>query len=200
MIRIVKGDLLHCAEDIIAHQVNCKGAAGGLAGVIFKTHPGAFIEYKTLLESTPDDQQLLGRTFLTEPQDEDGKIIANMFGQYNPGADYRPDALYSALKECAEMARARGYSVALPYKLSCGICGGDWNEVLHLIKKAMRHVDCAIYQREEDANAVPQVSGFLSNVKKMVSPGLSPMQRIRHGVNAFLGGGEGRKVKGGYVG
>ena len=149
MIRIVSGDLFNCEEDIIAHQVNCKGVAGGLAGVLFRRYPEAFIEYKHLLRSVRDDSELLGRTFLTDPQDEDGKIIGNMFGQYNPGADYRPEALYSALKECAELAEAHGYSIALPYKISCGICGGDWDEVLALIERAMKNVRCTIYKKED---------------------------------------------------
>lgn len=149
MIRIVSGDLFNCKEDIIAHQVNCKGVAGGLAGVLFKRYPEAFIEYKQLLRSARDDSELLGRTFLTDPQDEDGKIIGNMFGQYNPGADYRPEAMYSALKECAELAETHGYSVALPYKISCGICGGDWDEVLALIERSMKNVRCTIYKKED---------------------------------------------------
>ena len=41
-------------------------------------------------------------------------------------------------------------SVALPYKLSCGICGGDWHEVLLMIQDTMTGVDCVIYRREGD--------------------------------------------------
>lgn len=168
MIRIVSGDLFDCEEDIIAHQVNCKGAAGGLAGVLFRRYPNAFIEYKQLLESAENDKDLLGRTFLTEPQDEDGKIIGNMFGQYNPGADYRPDALYSALKECAKLAESRGYSVALPYKISCGICGGDWEEVLQLIDEAMENVDCVIYKKDDgSASGGNRPIGNVLNTKDM---------------------------------
>lgn len=200
MIQIVTGDLLNCAEDIIAHQVNCKGVAGGLAGVIFKTHPGAFLEYKQLLEETPEDRELLGHTFLTDRQEEDGKIIANMFGQYNPGADYRPDALFSALRECARLASERGYSVAIPYKLSCGICGGDWNEVLGLIKRAMKGVDCTIYCREQDAESKSPVSRFRSNVKTAFNPNASLWKRATSGFNALFGEAPSKKVRGGWVG
>ena len=42
------------------------------------------------------------------------------------------------------------WSVALPYKLSCGICGGDWDEVKDIIERTMYDVACVIYQKEDD--------------------------------------------------
>ena len=82
--------------------------------------------------------------------DESGRVIANAFGQFYPGRDYRPESLKSALHEVALFARKEGLSVAVPYKISCGICGGDWDEVQKILAKTMKNVRCVIYRRPED--------------------------------------------------
>ena len=148
MITLKKGDLLKAKENVIAHQVNCFGAAGGLAGVIFRRYPGAENDYMQLIDRMPA-KALLGMAQITGPQ-KGGRIICNLFGQFHPGADYRPDRLEQALEMLGNSARIMGWSVALPYKLSCGICGGDWNEVLQIIERTMDGVNCVIYQREGD--------------------------------------------------
>ena len=55
-----------------------------------------------------------------------------------------------ALQQLAATARIMKWSVALPWKLSCGICGGDWDEVQQIIERTMDGVDCVIYRREGD--------------------------------------------------
>ena len=147
MITIKKGDLLKAEEKVIAHQVNCHGAAGGLAGVIFRKYRAAENDYMQLIERVKP-KALLGMAQITGQQ-RDGHIICNLFGQFYPGADYRPDRLETALEQLGNSARIMGWSVALPYKLSCGICGGDWNEVLQIIERTMEGVDCVIYKKEE---------------------------------------------------
>lgn len=148
MVTIKRGDLLKATETVIAHQVNCHGIAGGLAAAVFAAYPDAERDYEQLTQRM-QPWGLLGKVQMTGQQ-RDGHIIANLFGQYQPGADYRPDALKMALENLASTAMACDFSVALPYKLSCGICGGDWDEVLQLIEKAMTGVDCVIYQRAGD--------------------------------------------------
>lgn len=148
MVKIKHGDLLEAKEDIIAHQVNCFGVAGGLAAVIFDKYPAAHNDYMQMTQrAEPGD--LIGLAQMTGQQ-RDGHIICNLYGQYHPGADYRPLELEYALEMLGGYARNRGASVALPYKLSCGICGGDWGQVLEIIKITMRGVKCTIYQREGD--------------------------------------------------
>jgi O-acetyl-ADP-ribose deacetylase (regulator of RNase III) len=147
MINIKKGDLLKAKEKVIAHQVNCFGAAGGLAGVVFRKYLTAGNDYMQLIERM-QPKALLGMAQFTGQQ-KDGHIICNLYGQYHPGADYRPDRLEQALEMLGNTARIMGWSVALPYKLSCGICGGDWDEVQQIIERTMDGVDCVIYQKEE---------------------------------------------------
>lgn len=147
MVTIKRGNLLEATEKVIAHQVNCQGVAGGLAADIFTKWPDAENDYRQI--GARLNGVALGMPQLTGQQ-KDGHIIANLYGQFYPGADYRPSALKSALTCLGELARQSGWSVALPYKLSCGIAGGDWDEVLSIIEETMEGVDCVIYQRECD--------------------------------------------------
>ena len=149
MVTIKKGDLLEATEKVIAHQVNCMGVAGGLAADVFAKWPDAENDYRQIVERIPYGSRILGLPHLTGQQ-KDGHVIANLFGQYYPGKDYRPDALGVALRTLGNICRTAGWSVALPYKLSCGICGGNWDEVLAIIEEAMDGVECVIYQREGD--------------------------------------------------
>lgn len=153
MITIKEGNLLNATETIIGHQVNCCGAAGGLAALIFSAYPDAENDYYQIIDRVHDaggqGYGLLGMAQLTGRQ-HDGHIIANLFGQFYPGQDYRPEDLRRALYQLAGLARALEASVALPYKLSCGICGGDWTEVQQIIERTMEGVGCAIYRRKGD--------------------------------------------------
>lgn len=149
MVTIKEGNLLDAEEVIIAHQVNCFGAAAGLASAIFRKWRYAKNDYLQLIERIPG-KSLLGMAHYTGMQ-RDGHIICNLFGQYNAGADYNPKKLEQALEQLGNFARTTGYSVALPWKLSCGICGGDWNEVQRIIERTMTDVDCSIYRRAGDA-------------------------------------------------
>lgn len=148
MITTKTGNLLDATETIIAHQVNCFGAAGGLAAAVFDKYPSAEHDYMQRVNRSKP-WQLLGMSQVTNTQ-RDGHIICNLFGQYQPGADYQPQALEQALGQLGRFARAVHMSVALPYKLSCGICGGDWNEVQKIIERSMNGVNCVIYRREGD--------------------------------------------------
>lgn len=148
MVTIKKGNLLDAKEKVIAHQVNCFGGAAGLAAAIFRKWPYARKDYTDLTTRLPA-RTLLGMAQFTGQQ-KDGHIICNLYGQYEAGAAYNPKKLEQALEQLGNFARAMGYSVALPWKLSCGICGGDWDEVQQIIERTMDGVDCVIYRREGD--------------------------------------------------
>ena len=152
MITIKRGDLLSATEKIIGHQVNCYGIAGGLAAAVFDKYPYVWNDYDQWVRIANIGGSAwspLGAAQLTGEQ-SDGHIICNLYGQKLPGADYRPKALEAALTMLGNCARKLNASVALPWKISCGICGGDWNEVYQIIERTMEGVDCVIYQREGD--------------------------------------------------
>lgn len=147
MLRTVRGDILQAKETIIAHQVNCYGIAGGLAACVFQRWPIAYEDYRQLtgrFGAMGHRADLLGMAHLTGQQ-PDGKIVASLYGQLYPGQDFRPEALGSALRGLARAAESMGASVALPYKISCGICGGDWRVVYEMIKDTMKNVETTLY-------------------------------------------------------
>lgn len=146
MIVYKNGDLLSAQETIIAHQVNCFGVAGGLAGHIFEKWPAAGKDYKQLCERLSGGA-CLGRATLTGEQ-EDGHIICNLFGQFFPGADTRYDALRRALSQLSDMMKAVGVEhAALPFRLGCGIGGGDWSVISHMIEDIFKEQTIVIYKK-----------------------------------------------------
>ena len=151
MITHKKGNLLSAKEKVIAHQVNCFGAAAGLAGAIFRKWPAAEQDYQQLIKRVPPKALLGMAQFTGEQRDRARHVICNLFGQYEPGPAYNSQRLEQALEMLGNTARIMKWSVALPYKLSCGIAGGDWDEVLEIIERTMDGVDCVIYQKEENS-------------------------------------------------
>jgi len=139
-VSIVSGDLLSAKEDIIAHQVNCKGVMGaGVAKQIKKKWPEAYDEYACECEKASFmSELLLGEVVYSYIFERDMRdtytIIAHMFGQDGYGKDNRCHTNYKAL-ECAmenvaDYARYTHKSIAMPHKIGCGLGGGDWNNVV----------------------------------------------------------------------
>ncbi|WP_223249514.1 macro domain-containing protein [Bacillus sp. NMCN6] len=82
MIKTVDDNILEASEDIICHQVNCKGVMGaGLAKQIKSKYPNVHKEYKQLCTEQGDD--LLSSVQLITTND--GKTIANLFAQTGYG-------------------------------------------------------------------------------------------------------------------
>ena len=130
------GNVLDAQTDIIAHQVNCQGVMGaGLAKQVRNKYPQAYREYQEecMFEHTIN---LLGKCQLIKV--DDSKWIANLFGQDDYGRDKRYtnyEAIYTALSDLAVQMLDNGMeSVAIPYKMSCGLAGGDWNIILAMIE------------------------------------------------------------------
>lgn len=137
MIKYVKGNILNCKADIIAHQVNCQGAMNsGVAKAIRNKYPIVFLEYKKVFD-IQNKYDILGSVQFVKI--EDNKIVANLFAQLNYGYDNKQytnyDALEKCLKELAEFCIKHNKSVAIPYKMSCVRGGGNWEIVYSLIEK-----------------------------------------------------------------
>ena len=139
MITIHEGDLLASNCEVICHQTNCMGAmGGGIARVIRDTYPEAYYALKQRFER--------GAAFVGEvdfvPTIRNGflRCIVNCYGEY----DYLPIGAvhtdYEALKVCFKKIKkefsGRNYTIGFPYKMGCGLAGGDWNIVYKLIEDA----------------------------------------------------------------
>lgn len=119
---------------IICHQVNCKGRMGsGLAGQIHSIYPNVYYTYKRKCEDIAHGIGGLGDVLYT-PVQESNFIIANIFGQDGYGRDkcYTDyDALRKAFTSVSLEFPYR--TVRIPYKIGCGLAGGDWDVVWSII-------------------------------------------------------------------
>jgi O-acetyl-ADP-ribose deacetylase (regulator of RNase III) len=78
------------------------------------------------------------------------KIIANLFGQYNYGKGVQVDyeALENSLMELKKFAKENNLSVGIPYKIGCGLAGGDWKRTKSIIEKIFKDYPVNIYKKE----------------------------------------------------
>ena len=147
MIKEVKGNILEATEDVICHQVNCMGImGGGLALKIKNKYPEVYKEYKDFCKKS---RQVLGN--VCPVICHDGKIIANLFGQYDYGRDKQYtnyEALEESLQNLFFLIKPFKSTIAIPYKLGCGLAGGNWNIVYGIIEKVFEDYDVTIYNFE----------------------------------------------------
>lgn len=147
MVIIKAGDLLKAEEDILVHQVNVDGMmGGGVARRIANKFPQAEKEYIKFCENHDNDfRQLRGKVDLTQ---ENEKYIANMFSQTKDfKTDY--DAMETAFTTIREYAEQEGLTIAMPYKIGCGIAKGDFNLVLDIISKVFKNYEVVLYKLED---------------------------------------------------
>lgn len=144
MIKVVQGNILNCKEDIIGHQVNCQGVMGsGLAKQLRVAYSNLYPSYKKYCNSHTS-HQLLGKCHIVRCE---SKIVANLYGQLNYGrkkiryTDY--DALKAALYELKHFSEPRYLSIALPYKIGCGLA----NVVESIIKEVFTSYEVTLYKQ-----------------------------------------------------
>ena len=153
MIKIINGDLLKATDrDVILHQVNCKGVMnGGIAKQIRLAYPDLYWKYSNYCKK---NNFLLGEVvYYKLPQ----YIIANCFGQdgYGRGKRYTD---YEALEKCfikigvlADQYKektGKDFKIGIPYKIGCGLGGGDWNIVYGMICEIFEGLDVVIYRKD----------------------------------------------------
>ncbi|KRE20122.1 macro domain-containing protein [Bacillus safensis] len=151
MIKTVNGNILEASEDIICHQVNCKGVMGaGLAKQIKSKYPNVFKDYKQLCTEQGDD--LLSSVQLITTKD--GKTIANLFAQAGYGRT-RKQTDYDALRSCFQHLKdtvtqspeeKKQTSIAIPYGIGCGLAGGDWTIVEEMIEEVLGDCEVTVYR------------------------------------------------------
>lgn len=150
-MNIIDDNIFNCTENIIVHQTNCQGVMGhGIALQIKNKYPEVFNAYYHYCK-TNIPTEILGTTLIC--QANDNKYIANLFGQLNYGeglqTDY--DKFEKALKEVYNFAKQTNLSVAIPYKIGCGLANGDWNIVSKIIEEIFKDdVKLTIYRLEKN--------------------------------------------------
>ena len=132
-MQIIKGDLLAIESGIICHQVNCRGVMGaGLALKLKAKYPICFESYSKYCKA---DQFKLGMVQFCRVNSN--LFICNLAGQDGYGGGKRQtdyDALATCLTKLYAKSLELGLTPYLPYKLGCGLAGGDWAIVSKLIE------------------------------------------------------------------
>lgn len=155
MIEYVKGNLFEADTDIIAHQVNCLGVWGaGVARQMKARYPLAYEKYVDFVKGTLGIF-LLGNSQKVSIAESSVKpnTIVNIFGQYDYGHNKRYTdytAIERGLERLHDYAKMTNKTVAIPYKIGCGLGGGQWEKVKSLIEKYFSDdVVIKIYQLED---------------------------------------------------
>lgn len=154
MLKYVKGDLLESDCTVIMHQANCFSIMGaGVAKAIADKYPNA---KKVDKESHYSPEYKYGK--FTYSVEDNGVTIANLYGQFNLGRfkSYeekveRERMLRMAVNLFLFSAKANNSGtvnlkkVGVPYKIGCGISGGDWDVVARILNEASQTHDIDIY-------------------------------------------------------
>jgi O-acetyl-ADP-ribose deacetylase (regulator of RNase III) len=149
MIKFINGNLLQATEDIICHQVNCRGVmGGGIAKQIKYAYPHIFQEYLKICNDYKNNTiELLGRVLISPYGNN--KYVANMFSQEDFGCD-KMYTDYEYLKKCLDymchISKEFNVSIAIPYGIGCGLGGGDWTIVLSIISESFKNSNIVIYK------------------------------------------------------
>lgn len=154
-LKYVFGDILsdNGTDDfvLICHQVNCMGKMGaGLALQVRNKYPEVYSKYTAHCGVVEQRSDLLGEVLFVDVGEK--TAVANIFGQYGYGkgeqhTDY--DALREALRTIV-MAYPRA-KIRIPYKMGCGLGGGDWNKVTKIICEEMLFSDVEIWRKPTGA-------------------------------------------------
>ncbi|MBD3858346.1 macro domain-containing protein [Bacillus sp. 28A-2] len=138
MLKTVDGNILEASEDIICHQVNCKGVMGaGLAKQIKSKYPNVFKDYKQLCTEQGDN-------LLSSVQ-----LITTKDGRTRMQTDY--DALRSCFQHLKDTVthspeEKNQTSIAIPYGIGCGLAGGDWTIVEEMIEEVLGDCKVTVYR------------------------------------------------------
>lgn len=147
---LIKQDLLKSDATVIMHQANCFNKMGaGIAKQIARKYPRALIADNNCSLSPKERLGWFSHSVsIGEP------TIVNLYGQYGYGSGVHTeyDKLESAISNFLLFAKNSEVinldKIGVPYKMGCGLAGGDWNIVKEILEKMSNkhNVDIYIYQ------------------------------------------------------
>ena len=152
MIKYVKGDIVKSKYPVFCQQVNCKGVMGsGLAKQIRDKYPGVYESYRVAHESGRD---ILGSNHYVYL--DDGRVCVCMYAQNEFGrdkqyTDYKAFlACLNGLEKFCKWYAEKYTTIAFPYKIGCGLGGGDWTVISDMIEKFSERVPQRVYIMEKE--------------------------------------------------
>lgn len=138
-MKTIRGDILDVSSGVIAHAVSDGGILdGGLTRQLIKKYPEAAEPYELYckaLTNTPTDK--LGDVITVSVTPE--LSVAHLFCIHD--SKTKKQFEYMALKSCLSNLAKNMFmqhsdeEIYFPYKMGCGILGGDWNSVERMIKE-----------------------------------------------------------------
>lgn len=142
-VKIIEADITACTTKYIAHQINCRSKLSkGLSYELFQKYPYSNV-YADGTKRVPGNIIIRG-------DGEDERFIINMAGQYYPSKPKQHDTYEARLKWFRECLVQILYiknleSIAFPYKIGCGLAGGDWSKYLGMIEDFAQQTDAEVY-------------------------------------------------------
>ncbi len=139
-------NLLDSDCDVIIHCCNCFNTMGaGIAKSIAEKYPEAkAADQKTI----KGDKGKLGNFSYAE---SNGKLIINLYAQYNYGRDKRYvnyEAMINALYKVKQFLETKEDHKNLKigtYKMGCRLAGGNWEIVKPILDEVFRNYNLCVY-------------------------------------------------------
>lgn len=138
MTKYIKGNILELSSkeaQIIVQQCNCtSSSAKGLSKDIAEKFEYADFYSNRTEPSTPGTISIVGR------RSEGRRYVCAFFAQKNPGKPKKGDTEEDRIgwfRECLNILSKKNKvkSVAFPYKIGCGLAGGNWDTYSALIEQ-----------------------------------------------------------------
>lgn len=138
-MRHIKGDLVKLASegrfDVLVHSCNCFHVmGGGIARQIRQVFPEA---YAADCRTKHGSRYKLGD--YSSHEYPSGLTIVNAYTQHGFGTVDGPAVEYDAF-EAVMLKIAKDFEskeIGIPYLISCGLAGGDWNKIYSILSKSI---------------------------------------------------------------
>ena len=152
MITIMDGDLFNAPDGLICHQVNCKGNMGrGVAKTFREKYPRAYYRYLSMCQ-TSTAATLLGICLFNK--EDDNHISCSMFAQNDWRGRNVCNTNYGAFRECCNEIKefiihnklSRDYSINMPYGISAGLGGGDWDIIYSILDEEFQGFNLILWR------------------------------------------------------
>ena len=152
IVKIINGDIIDSECKYIAHQCNCNTVkAHGLSKTIATKWPWADVYSKRVQIGTRNaavNPSIPGTIELITNENANKTVIC-LFAQWAPGksgdyAGYYPKTYNDTkenrltwFKECmTKVDELNIDEIAMPYKIGCGLAGGEWKTYEQILKSA----------------------------------------------------------------
>ena len=153
-IKLIKGDLTEFPAGVQAIMHGCNTLqvmGGGLALQIAKKYPMVagvdklFASYLKAQGKVPKIDMLGDMSYSV--LDDKPRIVFNLYQQSQLGeGSLSYDSLRSSMRKAMRFSSILGVEkVGLPYKIGCGLAGGDWEKVFDIIADCREIFDGDIY-------------------------------------------------------